>query len=309
MTDLTTRLAGVTLKNPVIAASGTFGYGREYEGLVDPARLGAICTKGLTLRPRPGNPGTRLWETPSGLLNSIGLENPGVPGFIERELPLMRRLGTVIIANLAGETVDDYARGAALLDEAGVGLIELNISCPNVEAGGAGFGVDPAAAAAVTRAARRAAAHTPLMVKLTPSAPDLVGVARACLAGGADALSLVNTFRGMAIDVERRRPVFDRVTAGLSGPAIRPLALALVWQLREAFPAAPLVGLGGVASAVDALEFLAAGAVAVQVGTATFSRPATMAEVIDGIAAYMQRHGMERVSEIALSPDAQGNNR
>jgi dihydroorotate dehydrogenase (NAD+) catalytic subunit len=302
--DLSVTIAGVVLRNPVIAASGTFGYGREYGGLVDVSRLGGICTKGLTLNPRPGNRGARLWETPSGLLNSIGLENPGIPAFIEKELPALRELGPAVIANLSGSTVEEYIQGAALLDTSPVDIIELNISCPNVKAGGMAFGLDPAEAASVVGPVRRASGSKPLMVKLSPNAPDLAAVAAACVNAGADALSLVNTFKAMAIDLKNRRPVFDNISAGLSGPAIRPIALRMVWELYEALQKAgalvPLVGLGGIARAEDALEFLMAGATAVQVGSATFSHPSAMIEIIGGIEGYMRNKGIVKIGGISI---------
>jgi len=299
--DLSVEIAGVRLRNPVIAASGTFGYGREYAKLIDVSRLGGICTKGLTLAPRPGNSGVRLWETDLGLLNSIGLENPGIPAFIRDELPHMTALGPAIIANLSGSTVDEYAEGAALLDESPVDMVELNISCPNVKEGGMAFGLWPEAAAAVVSRVRAALKSKPLMVKLSPNASDIPAVAKACLSAGADAFSLVNTFSAMAIDVKKRRPAFDNVTAGLSGPAIRPLAIRMVWELcGELGPGVPVVGMGGIARTEDALEFMMAGSWAVQVGTATFARPGTMIEVIDGIGEYMREAGVAGVAGIRL---------
>ena len=280
--DLSLIIAGVRMRNPVIAASGTFGYGREYEGLLDIAGLGGICTKGLTLDPRPGNTGVRLHETPSGLLNSIGLENPGIPAFLANELPRLKGIGPAIIANLSGSTIEEYVDGAKLLGASGVDMIELNISCPNVKSGGMAFGIDPETAASVTRQVRKAAAKKPLMVKLSPNAPDIPAVAKSCVAAGADAISLVNTFKAMAIDIDKRKPVFDNISAGLSGPCIRPIALRMVWELFEAVKV-PIVGSGGIASAADALEFLLAGASAVQVGSATFAHPPLMDEVISGI--------------------------
>ena len=285
--DLSVSIAGVKLKNPVIAASGTFGYGREYEGLLDISALGGICSKGLTLNPRPGNSGTRLHETPSGLMNSIGLENPGVQAFIEQELPRLRKLGPAVIANLSGTAAEEYIQGARLLDASAVDMIELNISCPNIKAGGMAFGLDPASASSLTRETRRAAPNKPLMVKLSPNAPDLIAVARSCIAAGADALSLVNTFKAMAIDINKRKPVFDNISAGLSGPAIRPIALRMVWELHE-IVRVPIVGIGGIACTADALEFLLAGAAAVQVGSATFVHPPLMNEIVNGIRDYMQ---------------------
>jgi len=297
--DLSVTIAGLRLQNPVIAASGTFGYGREYAGIIDVSRLGGICTKGLTLNPRAGNTGIRLWETPAGLLNSIGLENPGIAAFIENELPHLRKLGPAVIANLSGSTVEEYTEGAALLNASSVDMIELNISCPNVKAGGMAFGLDPEAASSVVTPVRRALNNKPLMVKLSPNAPDLAAVARACINAGADALSLVNTFKAMAIDVQKRKPVFDNISAGLSGPAIKPIALRMVWELCGEL-SVPIVGLGGIANTNDALEFLMAGAAAIQVGSATFAHPATMIEIIDGIEDYMRRRGIAKLEDIAL---------
>ena len=316
--DLSVTIAGVRLRNPVIAASGTFGYGLEYLGLLDITGLGGICTKGLTLNPRPGNPGMRLHETPSGLLNSIGLENPGIEAFIENELSGLRQLGPAVIANLSGSTVDEYVQGARLLDASEVDMIELNISCPNVKTGGMNFGLDPETAAAVSRKVREAAPNKPLMVKLSPNAPDLEAVAKSCVAAGADALSLVNTFKAMAIDIHKRKPVFENISAGLSGPAIRPIALRMVWELYEAVKApernpgsggsgsgpirrqVPIVGMGGIASAADALEFLLAGAAAIQVGSATFSYPPLMTEIIAGIKEYMKEKGVWEIGELSI---------
>jgi dihydroorotate dehydrogenase (NAD+) catalytic subunit len=297
--ELSVTIAGIRFANPVIAASGTFGYGREYRGLIDASRLGGICTKGLTLRPRTGNGGIRLWESPAGLLNSIGLENPGIPAFIEKELPALRALGPVVIANLSGSSVEEYTEGARLLNASSVDMVELNISCPNVKAGGMAFGLDSEAAALVTAPVRQALDGKPLIVKLSPNAPHLAAVAAACVNAGADALSLVNTFKAMAIDTEKRKPVFDNISAGLSGPAVKPIALRMLWELREAVKV-PLIGMGGIARTEDALEYLMAGAAAVQVGSATFAHSQTMTEIIDGIAAYMQRKGIKRLGELDI---------
>ena len=297
--DLSVTIAGVRFRNPVIAASGTFGYGREYSGLVDVAGLGGICTKGLTLNPRPGNTGMRLYETPSGLMNSIGLENPGIPAFIANELPALRKLGPVVIANLSGSMADEYARGARLLDDSEVDMIELNISCPNVKAGGMAFGLDPETAAAITAKVRRAAPNKPLMVKLSPNAPDLEAVALSCVSAGADALSMINTFKAMAIDIQKRKPVFDNISAGLSGPAIRPIALRMLWELCEAVKV-PVVGMGGIDSVSAALEFLLAGAAAVQVGSGTFAYPPLMDEIIAGIGDYMKARGFLETSRLSI---------
>jgi len=302
--DLSVNIAGVKFRNPVIAASGTFGYGSEYAELFDVSLLGGICTKALTMNPRTGNTGVRIWETPSGLLNSIGLENPGIHSFLEKELPRLRQTGPAIIANLSGAESDEYINGAALLDESEVDMIELNISCPNVKVGGLAFGLDPETAAALTAAVRRVCRSKPLMVKLSPNAPSLSAVALACVKAGADALSLVNTFRAMAIDIEKRKPVFDNTIAGLSGPAIRPIALRMVWELfdalKEAGAQVPIVGIGGIACTNDAIEFLMAGAAAFQVGSATFVNPHTMADIIDGLRQYMKNKNISKLGEISL---------
>ena len=302
--DLSVSIAGVRLKNPVIAASGTFGFAKEYAQFFDVSVLGGICTKGLTMSPREGNSGIRIWETPSGLLNSIGLENPGIPAFIENELPYLRRLGTTIIANLSGAESNEYIEGAVLLNESAVDIIELNISCPNLKAGGMAFGLDPGTAAALTAAVRRVCTNKPLMVKLSPNAPHVSAVALACVNAGADALSLVNSFKAMAIDTVNRKPVFDNVTAGLSGSAVKPIALRMIWELFDALKESklqtPIVGIGGIACANDALEFLMAGAAAVQVGSATFLDPYTMPNIIDGIYRYMQTQNMSGISQISI---------
>ena len=297
--DLSVTIAGIHFRNPVIAASGTFGYGKEYQGLLDIAGLGGICTKGLTFNPRPGNTGIRIHETPSGLLNSIGLENPGISSFIENELPGLRDLGPAVIANLSGSTVEEYEQGAHLLDKSAVDMIELNISCPNVKAGGMAFGLDGQTASAVVEAVRRKIPSKPLIVKLSPNAPDLASVACSCEKAGADALSLVNTFMAMAIDLNRRRPVFDNTRAGLSGPAIRPIALRMVWDLWECVKI-PIIGMGGIVSPEDALEFLMAGAAAIQVGSATFAHPPAMNEIISGIKRYMKLNNVRAVGDLGI---------
>ena len=293
---LSLNLCGVTLKNPVIAASGTFGFGHEYAEHMDVSRLGGISGKGLTLNGSAGNNGMRVYETPSGMLNSIGLENPGVRRFVECEAAYMRALGPAVLCNLGGHCEEDYLQGAYLLNDAEIDFLELNISCPNVKAGGMAFGMLPQTAADITKKVRAITRHR-LMVKLSPNAPDLVGVACACENAGADALSLVNTFLGMAIDVKRRKPVFDNVYAGLSGPAILPIALRMVHQVAHAVQI-PVVGMGGIASAEDALKFLMAGAVAVQVGTMTFANPNAMLAIIDGLADYCKSEGLQNLQEI-----------
>jgi len=293
---LSLTLCGVPLKNPVIAASGTFGFGREYAERMDVSRLGGISGKGLTLHGSSGNAGQRVYETPSGMLNSIGLENPGVRHFVETEATFMRSLGPAVIANLGGHSEEDYLEGARLLNDADIDILELNISCPNVKAGGMAFGMLPDTAADITKKVKAVSTH-PVMVKLSPNAPDLVAVARACERAGADALSLVNTFLGMAIDTKKKQPVFGNVYAGLSGPAIRPLALRMVHQVAQAVDI-PVVGMGGIASADDALQFLMAGAVAVQVGTMTFAKPDAMLDIIDGLAAYCTEEELTNLQQI-----------
>lgn len=293
---LRTELMGVTLQNPVIAASGTFGFGAEYAAFTEVSRLGGMVGKGLTLRGAKGNPGIRVWETPAGTLNSIGLENPGVAHFVREECHKMRSLGPAVIANLGGHCEADYAEGARLLNDADMDILELNISCPNIQGGGMAFGTEPSAAARITGLVKKIT-RFPLLVKLTPAAGDIAAVARAVEQAGADGVSLVNTFPGMAIDVEKRRVVFENVYAGLSGPAIRPLALRLVHQVCKVVRI-PVVGLGGIASAEDALAFLMAGATAVEVGTATFGDPGAMLEIIGGLRDYCERHGLKSLAEI-----------
>lgn len=293
---LSLTLCGVPLKNPVIAASGTFGFGREYAERTDVSRLGGICGKGLTLHGSAGNAGMRVWETPAGMLNSIGLENPGVRRFVDAEAAFMRSLGPAVICNLGGHSEEDYLEGAELLNDADFDLLELNISCPNVKAGGMAFGMLPETAAKITEKVK-AVSKRPVMVKLTPNAPDLVAVARACEQAGADALSLVNTFLSMEIDVKRKKAVFDNVYAGLSGPAILPVALRMVHQVCRAVQI-PVVGMGGIATAEDALKYIMAGACAVQVGTMTFANPGAMLAIIDGLAAYCAGEHLTNLQEI-----------
>lgn len=301
--DLSVDICGVHFKNPVIAASGTFGYGNEYSSLIDVNALGGICSKGLTLEPRPGNPGNRLAETKGGLINSIGLENPGIRHFIDNELPQMQKFDTVILANLSGSSLDTYTQGASLLDKTAVPMIELNISCPNVKAGGMAFGLNPATAAEVTAAVRRET-NKPLVVKLSPNAPDLLAVANAVREAGADAISLVNTFQATSIDIERARPVFANIHAGYSGPAIKPIALRMVYDICRAMNALPeekripVIGLGGISCWQDAVEFIMAGAHAVQVGTATFANPPCMTEIVEGIKGFMTRKGYATLADM-----------
>ena len=293
---LCTELCGVTMKTPVIGASGTYGFGFEYAEMLDLNWVGAVSGKGLTLEGKYGNTGERLWETPSGLINSIGLQNPGVKHFIEKELPEMKKHSPAVMANLGGSTVETYEEGARLLDASDVDFIELNISCPNVKAGGIAYGVKADSAREVVRRVR-ACTTKPLVVKMSPNAENIVDMALACEEAGADALSLVNTFQAMAIDIERRRPVFDNIFAGLSGPAIRPIALRMVYQVCKAVKV-PVVGLGGIATAHDALEFIMAGATAVQVGTANFADPQACGKIARGMARWMDQHGVKSLDEI-----------
>lgn len=309
MSNLSVSIAGVNFANPVIAASGTFGYGTEYDKIIDISSLGGICSKGLTLEPKPGNTGIRLWESPSGLINSIGLENPGIPHFIANELPVMLNLGPPVIANLSGSTLESYVEGARLLDATAVSMIELNISCPNVKAGGMAWGLDCDAAGTITSAVRKAT-RKPLVVKLSPNAPHLVDVARSVVASGADALSLVNTFQSFAVDIEKGKPVFDNTTAGLSGPAIRPIALRMLRDIMLGVIECsrprdgslgrfvPVIGLGGISCWQDAVEFIMSGASAIQVGTATFADPNTMRDIITGLNSFMERKGYRSIEDM-----------
>jgi dihydroorotate dehydrogenase (NAD+) catalytic subunit len=293
---LETVINGVKLKNPVIAASGTFGFGREFAQFYDLSRLGGISSKGLTLEERFGNSGERLYETESGLINSIGLQNPGVDAFIEHELPYMEGLGTVILANLGGGTLDAYLRGVEKLNGTSVDFIELNISCPNVKAGGMAFGIKSDVAYEVVKEVR-SVCRKPLMVKLSPNAENIVEMAARCEEAGADSLSLVNTFKAMAIDIHRRKPVFDNVFAGLSGPAIKNIALRMVYEVSAAV-SVPVIGMGGISSWEDAVEFIMAGASAVQVGTANFVRPTVCLEIIDGIQKFMAENSFRTIAEM-----------
>lgn len=289
MSTQQTQIGALTLKNPVLTASGCFGYGLEFDDFFDIATLGGICTKGLSLLPRPGNPPARICETPAGMLNAIGLANIGVEAFCREKLPTLRNRGVTVIANIFATSVEDFVALARRLDqEAGIAAVELNVSCPNVTHGGIEFGRDPRLAAQVT-ASVRAATKLPVWVKMSPEAGDLIAVARACEAEGADAICAINTIRGMVIDVERMRPKLKNRTGGLSGPALRPIAVRMVYDLVGAL-SIPVVGIGGVACARDALEFLLAGAKAVQVGTASFQDPAAGKRIAEGIRSYSEKH-------------------
>ena len=289
MTSLAVKIGTLELKNPVLTASGTFGYGLEYDSYFNVAELGGICTKGLSLQPRDGNAPARICETPAGMLNAIGLANVGVEAFCRDKLPTLRERGVTVIANIFASSIDDFVAITNRLErEDGVHAIELNVSCPNVKEGGIEFGKDAKLSAEVT-AAVRAATSRPVWVKMSPEAGDLVAVARACERAGADALTAINTIRGMAIDPTTRRVRLANRTGGLSGPAIRPIALRIVWDLVSAVDI-PVIGIGGIASAEDAIQFLLAGASAVQVGTASFTDPAAARRIVDDIASYLSAH-------------------
>jgi dihydroorotate dehydrogenase (NAD+) catalytic subunit len=295
--NLGVTLAGLQLKNPVMTASGTFGYAREFEPLMDLNRLGAIVVKGLALKPVKGNPPPRIVETACGMLNAIGLENVGIDAFEADKMPFLRTLTPPIITNIYGTSVEEYAALAERIDGIdGVAAVEVNISCPNVKAGGVVFGADPVSAERVVTAVRERT-RKPVIVKLSPNVTDITVIARSAEAGGADALSLINTITGMSIDTETRRPRLANITGGLSGPAIKPVALRMVWQVARA-SRLPLIGIGGIMRGEDAVEFLLAGATAVQVGTANFVNPRATLEIVAGIEAYLKRHGVDDVSEI-----------
>jgi len=295
--DLSVSVGSLRLKNPVLTASGTFGYGLEFLPFLSLSSLGGIVTKGLSPKPRQGNPPERIVETSSGMLNAIGLQNVGVDAFIADKLPKLRDHDTAVVANVFGETESEYVEVCGKLDAAdGVAAIELNVSCPNTEAGGMIFGNDPASLGAITRACRRAT-RLPLWVKLSPNVTDIRETAKAAEAEGADAVSLVNTFVGAVIDVEKRRPVLANLSGGLSGPAIRPLAVWMTWQVRRAV-AIPIVGMGGIMTARDAVEFILAGATAVQVGTANFVNPRAAVDVVAGLAEWLSDHRVASVREL-----------
>lgn len=296
MADLSVKVAGVSFKNPVIPASGAFGFGREYEKMYPLSKLGGISVKGMTLRPQDGNPPPRVAETPAGMLNSVGLQNPGIDYFIEHELPNLAQKDTAIIANVAGHTIEDCVAIAEKLEGSAVDMIELNISCPNVKQGGAAFGVSCEAAGAITKAVRRASTK-PLMVKLSPNVTDITAIAKAVEAEGADAVSLINTLLGMRIDVESQRPILKRNVGGLSGPAVFPVAVRMVWQVAGAV-SIPVVGMGGVASGRDAIEMMMAGASAVQVGAAIFADAYAPLKIISEMNDWLDEHQIASVQEI-----------
>ena len=295
--DMSVEIAGLKLRNPVMTASGTFGYGQEFAEYVDLERIGAFVTKGLSLKPKAGNPTPRIVETPGGMLNAIGLQNVGIDAFIAKKVPFMRSVNTPAIANFFGNTIDEYAELARRLDAIPeIAALEVNISCPNVKQGGIVFGTDPQCAYDVVTACREKTVK-PLIVKLSPNVTDVVVMARACADAGADALSLINTLTGMAIDLDRRRPVLANITGGFSGPAIKPVALRMVWQVAQAI-GLPVIGIGGIMTATDALEFILAGATAVQVGTASFINPRASQEIADGMEAWLAENGVESVRSL-----------
>ena len=293
---LETVFAGVTFKNPVVLASGTGGFGKEMNEYFDIEKLGGLSSKGLTLNARGGNDGIRIWETPSGIMNSVGLENPGVRHFVEHESQWLNEKNLVHLVNLGGHSMEDYIEGAELLNDCDVDMVELNISCPNVKAGGMNFGVKAETAAEVVRKVREVCRHK-MVVKLSPNAENITELALACEAEGADGLSLTNTYLAMAIDINKRKPVFDNVYAGLSGPAIKPISLRMVHQVAHAVKI-PVMGLGGITTWQDALEFIMAGAAVIQVGTASFMKPSIAMDIIDGLEKYLEEQNIGNISEL-----------
>ena len=293
---LSVNLCGVELKNPIIPASGTFGFGREFSRYYDIFRLGAVATKGITPLPRLGNPPARITETPSGILNAVGLQNPGVDAFIEEELPWLIQQGATVIANVSGNSMDEYAELAEALDSTDIALLEVNVSCPNIHAGGCVFGSDPGTIRDVAKAVR-AATRKPVLVKLSPNVADITEAAKAAEEGGADGISLINTLTGMAIDLKTRRPVLANVTGGLSGPAVRPVALRMCYQAAQAV-SIPVVGMGGIMTGEDAAAFLLAGCTAVQVGTANLSDPMACIRILEELEHYCSQNGIADVNEL-----------
>lgn len=294
--SLKVNIGGVEFKNPVIAASGTFGFGEEFKDYIDLNKLGGISSKGLTLRKNPGNPGIRIYETPAGIMNSIGLQNPGVDHFIDNELVFMRKYDTVVIANLGGHSYDDYKLGAAKLDKADIDMIELNISCPNLKEGGMAFGTDPKKAREVISLVRNET-NLPLIVKLSPNVTHIGEFAKISEDCGAEAVSLVNTFNAMAVDIKRKKFVFDNKTAGLSGPAIKPIALRMTYEVAQAVDI-PVIAMGGIMNVEDCLEFMMVGASAIQVGTANFAKLDTMIDIIDNLEKYCSDNKIENIKDI-----------
>jgi dihydroorotate dehydrogenase (NAD+) catalytic subunit len=296
MINLGINIAGVMLENPVITASGTYGFGREYSSFYDISQLGAICVKGLTLKERLGNPPPRIAETPAGVLNSVGLQNPGVDWFIREELPLLKDKGCVVIANIAGNTIEEYIRMAEKISESDTDLIELNISCPNVKEGGVAFGVNCDSVYQITSVVKQNC-RQPLIVKLSPNVTDIAAIAQSAEQGGADALSLINTILGMRIDINSRKPILANNVGGLSGPAVKPIAVRMVWQVRNATKL-PIIGMGGISDWRDAIEFMLAGASAVAIGTALFNNPYAPLEILDGLMKYLENRNIDDINQI-----------
>lgn len=294
--DMTTTIAGMKLKNPVIAASGTFGFGREYSEFIDLNKLGGISVKGLTLLPRQGNKPPRIAETPAGILNSVGLQNPGVHAFIEEEIPFLRRFNTAIIANIAGNTIDEYCEMAEILAEADIDAIELNVSCPNVKAGCVAFGNSVDGISEITKRVKPYC-RKPLIVKLTPNVTDIKEIALSAEEAGADAVSLINTILGMAIDIHRRKPILANNVGGLSGPAVKPVAVRMVYEVCRTVKI-PVIGMGGISNGEDALEFILAGASAVMVGTAGFVNPDACIKVAESVECYLRKYNYKSLSDI-----------
>lgn len=287
---------GIEFKNPVIAASGTFGFGEEFNDFYDVGILGGISSKGLTIEPKQGNEGIRVVETPSGMMNSVGLQNPGIESFIHNELPHMKRFGTNIIANIGGGCIEDYIAAVTKINDTDVDMIELNISCPNVKHGGMAFGIKSNVAYDVVKEIRSLTTK-PLMVKLSPNAENIVEMALRCQEAGADSISLINTLKGMAIDVYKRKPVFNNVTAGLSGPAVKPIALRMVYEVAKAVDI-PVIGLGGISNGKDAIEFMMAGASAIQIGTINFINPMAGKEIVEEMESFLKDQGIKDINEI-----------
>ena len=296
MTDLRVKIADIEFKNPLIAASGTYGFGKEYEEYYDISKIGGVSTKGLTLNPKDGNEGIRLFETPSGLMNSIGLENPGIQAFIDNELDFLLSKDLITLVNIGGNNIEDYLEAVRLISKTEAQMIELNISCPNVKSGGMAFGIKTCVAKDVVKKVRDAT-DKPLIVKLSPNANDIVEMAKACEEVGADALRLVNTFNAMAIDIDRRKTVFNNKTAGLSGPAIKPIALRMTYEVSKAVNI-PVIGMGGIQNYRDVIEFIMAGASAVQVGTMNFTEPMIMPNIVEDLEKYMNDNKIESFEEI-----------
>lgn len=294
--DLKVEIGGVVLKNPVTVASGTFGSGREFAEFIDLNQLGAVTVKGVSSVPWKGNPSPRIAETYGGMLNSVGLQNPGVEEFIKNDIPFLREFDTKIIVNIAGKTIEEYCDVAEKLSHADIDLIELNISCPNVKEGGVAFGTDAKMAKEVTKEVKRHSKH-PVIVKLSPNVTDITEIAKAVVEGGADGLSLINTLLGMAIDIHKKRPILANTVGGFSGPAIKPVALRMVYQVAKAV-SLPIIGMGGISTGEDAIEFILAGATAVAVGTANFRNPKATLDVLDGIKEYMMTNGIKSLDEI-----------